>query len=281
MMANLTIHKTKCYTGLLWLVEAGRLLIKSPIKWAIMAICLVAMILVAYFAWNFLAERFFQPSSEMRVFVGLFFAWIWGFLLLGGLLVSAQSLDKKGHFFIYQLFAGIYSQFRDLVMSSIYSFFITMTVFLLFGITINMVLKILVIVLVILGFDSIERYDPYFTFLLMVFMLMPFTIMWFTPALVVFADKKPWRAIYDSLRIFMRRFLTLSLFWLSVGYLLLIMVDWKWVEPWIYHASYTTLALSGLAVGVGVIFLVLVVYVSYRQIIGEPSEVLVDSKQAA
>lgn len=275
-MANLTIHKTKFYAGLLWLVEVGRLFIKSPIKWLIIAICLAITIAAAYFSWAFLVILFFKSSYIASIFVGLFVLWIFSFLLFGGLLLSAQSLDEDDDLLIHYLYSGFYYKFRDLMIVSVCSILIIIGVTFLSSMMMGYILKLIVYLLGIFGLLLISQYQFYSILVAAIFMLFPFSVLWFAPALVVFNDKSPLRAIYDSLRIFMRNWLSLSLLWLFIG-VPSIMIGLKW-KRLIRESSDAILASLGFSVGLLPIFFALLVYVSYRQIIGEPSEVLADSK---
>lgn len=276
-MADLTIRKTRFYAGFSWLAEAARLFLKSSLMWLLMAIALCCTIFVFYGVFA-LSVTLLNPGVSYYTAIGLGSAvlWILCFPLFGGLLLSAEALDKGKRLLIRNIYAGFRYKFRDLLVLSVFALLLLALFSLLAEVAMRAIAALLVIGFCLFGFVASEVFSPSFAtienvfFLLphtvnIVFLLLLFAVIWFAPALVVLNDKTPLAAIRGSLRIFWRNWLSLPLLWLILG-LPIIFLGWKW-KQFARHMPDMMLTFLGCYIGLLPILCALLVYVSHRHIV--------------
>ena len=269
-MADLTIRKTRFYAGFPWLTEAARLFAKKPLMWLLMAIALCCTIFVFYGVFA-LSVTLLNPWISYYAAIGLRLAvlWILCFPLFGGLLLSAEALDKDNHLPILTIYAGFRYKFRDLAILSVCALLLLALFSLLWAIAIRAVAILLIAYFApmhpLLGYVMLEGLSPWFAAVSVIFHLIPFAVIWFAPALVVLNDKTPLAAIRGSLRILRRNWLSLPLLWLTLG-LPIIFLGWKW-KQFARHMPDMMLTFLGCYIGLLPILSALLVYVGHRHIV--------------
>ena len=228
-MDDLTIRKTRFYAGFSWLAEAARLLAKNPLMWLLMAIVLCLTIFVFYGVFALSVTLLGSGVSYYTAIgLGLAVLWILCFPLFGGLLLSAEALDKDNHLPIHNIYAGFRYKFRNLAILSVFALLLLALFSLLAEVAMKAIAALLVIGFGVFGFAASEVFSPSFATIENVFFLLPRTVnavflllllalVWFAIALVVLNDKKPLAAILGSLRIFWQNWLSLPLLWLTIG----------------------------------------------------------------
>ena len=265
-MADLTIRKTRFYAGFSWLAEAARLFFKSPLMWLLMAIVLCCTIFVFY---GVFALSVALLGSGVSIGLGSAVLWILCFPLFGGLLLSAEALDKDNRLPIRNIYAGFRYKFRDLAVLSVCALLLLALFSLLWAIAIRAVAILLIAYFApmhpLLGYAMLEGLSPWFAAVSVVFHLIPFAVIWFAPALVVLNDKTPLAAIRGSLRILRRNWLSLPLLWLTLG-LPIIFLGWKW-KQFARHMPDMMLTFLGCYIGLLPILCTLLVYVGHRHIV--------------
>ena len=265
-MADLTIRKTRFYAGFSWLAEAARLFLKSPLMWLLMAIALCCTIFVFY---GVFALSVALLGSGVSIGLGSAVLWILCFPLFGGLLLSAEALDKDNRLPIRNIYAGFRYKFRDLAVLSVCALLLLALFSLLWAIAIRAVAILLIAYFApmhpLLGYAMLEGLSPWFAAVSVVFHLIPFAVIWFAPALVVLNDKTPLAAIRGSLRILRRNWLSLPLLWLTLG-LPIIFLGWKW-KQFARHMPDMMLTFLGCYIGLLPILCTLLVYVGHRHIV--------------
>lgn len=228
-MGDLTIRKTRFYAGFSWLAEAARLLAKNPLMWLLMAIVLCCTIFVFYGVFA-LSVALPKPlvSYDAAIGLGLAVLWILCFPLFGGLLLSAEALDKDNYLPILNVYAGFRYKFRDLAILSVFALLLLALFSLLAEVAMKAVAALLVIGFRLFGLVASEVFSPSFAAIENIFFFLPRTVnavflllllalVWSATALVVLNNKKPLAAILGSLRIFWRNWLSLPLLWLTIG----------------------------------------------------------------
>ncbi len=276
-MADLTIRKTRFYAGFSWLAEAARLFLKSPLMWLLMAIALCFTIFVFYGVFS-LSVTLLGPGVSYYAAIGLGSAvlWILCFPLFGGLLLSAEALDKDNCLPIRNIYVGFRYKFRDLAVLSVFALLLLALFSLLAELAMKAIAALLVIGFGLFGFAASEVFSPSFATIETVFFFLPRTVnavflllllalVWSATALVVLNDKKPLAAIRGSLRIFWRNWLSLPLLWLMLG-LPIIFLGWKW-KQFARHMPDMMLTFLGCYIGLLPILCALLVYVSHRHIV--------------
>lgn len=276
-MADLTIRKTRFYAGFSWLAEVARLLAKNPLMWLLMATVLCCTIFVFYGVFA-LSVALPKPLVSYDAAIGLGSAalWILCFPLFGGLLLSAEALDKGNRLPILTIYAGFRYKFRDLSVLSMCALLLLALFSLLAEVAMKAIAALLVIGFGVFGFAASEVFSPSFAtienvfFLLrhtvnIVFLLLLLALVWFAIALVVLNDKKPLAAILGSLRILRRNWLSLPLLWLTLG-LPIIFLGWKW-KQFARHMPDMMLTFLGCYIGLLPILSALLVYVGHRHIV--------------
>lgn len=276
-MDDLTIRKTRFYAGFSWLAEAARLFLKSPLMWLLMAIALCFTIFVFYGVFA-LSVTLPKPLVSYYAAIGLGSAvlWILCFPLFGGLLLSAEALDKDNRLPILTIYAGFRYKFRDLAILSVCALLLLALFSLLAEVAMKAVAALLVIGFGVFGLVASEVFSPSFDAIENVFFLLPHTVnivflllllalIWFAIALVVLNDKKPLAAIRGSLRILWRNWLSLPLLWLMLG-LPIIFLGWKW-KQFARHMPDMMLTFLGCYIGLLPILCALLVYVGHRHIV--------------
>lgn len=276
-MGNLTIRKTRFYAGFSWLAEAARLLAKKPLMWLLMAIVLCCTIFVFYSVFS-LSVTLLNPGVSYYAAIGLGLAvlWILCFPLFGGLLLSAEALDKENRLPIRNIYAGFRYKFRDLAVLSVCALLLLALFSLLAEVAMKAVAALLAIGFRLFGLVASEVFSPSFAAIETVFFFLPRTVnavflllllavVWFATALVVLNDKKPLAAIRGSLRIFWRNWLSLPLLWLMLG-LPIIFLGWKW-KQFARHMPDMMLTFLGCYIGLLPILCALLVYVGHRHIV--------------
>ena len=269
-MNDLTIHKTRFYAGFSWLAEAVRLLAKNPLIWLLMAIVLWCTIFVFYGVFALSVTLLgSEVSYYTAIGLGLAVLWILCFPLFGGLLLSAEALDKDNHLPILTIYAGFRYKFRDLAILSVCALLLLALFSLLWAIAIRAVAILLIAYFApmhpLLGYVMLEGLSPWFAAVSVIFHLIPFAVIWFAPALVVLNDKTPLAAIRGSLRILRRNWLSLPLLWLTLG-LPIIFLGWKW-KQFARHMPDMMLTFLGCYIGLLPILCALLVYVGHRHIV--------------
>ena len=276
-MADLTIRKTRFYAGFSWLAEAARLFFKSPLMWLLMAIVLCCTIFVFYGVFA-LSVALPKPLVSYYAAIGLGSAvlWILCFPLFGGLLLSAEALDKDNRLPIRNIYAGFRYKFRDLAVLSVCALLLLALFSLLAEVAMKAVAALLVIGFGIFGFVASGVFSPSFatmeTFFFFlprtvnaVFLLLLLAVVWFATALVVLNDKKPLAAILGSLRIFWQNWLSLPLLWLTIG-LPIFFLGVKWYRL-AQNMPDMMLTFLGCYIGLLPILCALLIYASHRDIV--------------
>ena len=269
-MNDLTIRKTRFYAGFSWLAEVARLLAKNPLMWLLMAIVLCCTIFVFYGVFA-LSVTLLGPEVSYYTAIGLGLAvlWILCFPLFGGLLLSAEALDKDNRLPILNIYAGFRYKFRDLAILSVCALLLLALFSLLWAIAMKAVAILLIAYFApmhpLLGYVMLEGLSPWFAAVSVIFHLIPFAVIWFAPALVVLNDKTPLAAIRGSLRILRRNWLSLPLLWLTLG-LPIIFLGWKW-KQFARHMPDMMLTFLGCYIGLLPILCALLVYVGHHHIV--------------
>ena len=276
-MGDLTIRKTRFYAGFSWLAEAARLFLKNPLMWLLMAIVLCCTIFVFYGVFA-LSVALPKPLVSYYAAIGLGLAvlWILCFPLFGGLLLSAEALDKENRLPIRNIYAGFRYKFRDLAVLSVCALLLLALFSLLAEVAIKAIAALLVNGFGVFGFVASEVFSPSFAtienvfFLLphtlnIVFLLLLFAVVWSAIALVVLNDKTPIAAIRGSLRIFWRNWLSLPLLWLTIG-LPIFFLGVKWYRL-AENMPDMMPAFLGCYIGLLPIWSALLVYASHRHIV--------------
>ena len=272
-MADLTIRKTRFYAGFSWLAEAARLFAKSPLMWLLMAIALCCTVFVFY---GVFALSVALLGSGVSIGLGSAVLWILCFPLFGGLLLSAEALDKDNRLPIRNIYAGFRYKFRDLAVLSVCALLLLALFSLLAEVAMKAVAALLAIGFRLFGLVASEVFSPSFAAIENIFFFLPRTVnavflllllavIWFAPALVVLNDKTPLAAIRGSLRIFWRNWLSLPLLWLTLG-LPIIFLGWKW-KQFARHMPDMMLTFLGCYIGLLPILCALLVYVGHRHIV--------------
>lgn len=269
-MDDLTIRKTRFYAGFSWLAEAARLLAKNPLMWLLMAIVLCCTIFVFYGVFA-LSVTLLGPEVSYYTAIGLGLAvlWILCFPLFGGLLLSAEALDKDNRLPILNIYAGFRYKFRDLAILSVCALLLLALFSLLWAIAMKAVAILLIAYFApmhpLLGYVMLEGLSPWFAAVSVIFHLIPFAVIWFAPALVVLNDKTPLAAIRGSLRILRRNWLSLPLLWLTIG-LPIFFLGVKWYRL-AKNMPDMMLTFLGCYIGLLPILSALLVYVGHRHIV--------------
>lgn len=272
-MADLTIRKTRFYAGFSWLAEAARLLAKNPLMWLLMAIVLCCTIFVFY---GVFALSVALLGSGVSIGLGSAVLWILCFPLFGGLLLSAEALDKDNRLPILNIYAGFRYKFLDLAVLSVCALLLLALFSLLAEVAMKAVAALLAIGFRLFGFAASEVFSPSFAAIETVFFFLPRTVnavflllllalIWFATALVVLNDKKPLAAILDSLRIFWRNWLSLPLLWLTIG-LPIFFLGVKWYRL-AENMPDMMLTFLGCYIGLLPILCTLLIYVGHRHIV--------------
>ena len=265
-MGDLTIRKTRFYAGFSWLAEAARLFFKSPLMWLLMAIVLCCTIFVFY---GVFALSVALLGSGVSIGLGSAVLWILCFPLFGGLLLSAEALDKDNRLPIRNIYVGFRYKFRDLAVLSVCALLLLALFSLVWAVAMKAVAILLVAYFApmhpLLGYVMLEGLSPWLAAVSVVFHLIPFAVIWFAPALVVLNDKTPLAAIRGSLRILRRNWLSLPLLWLTLG-LPIIFLGWKW-KQFARHMPDMMLTFLGCYIGLLPILCTLLVYVGHRHIV--------------
>mgnify|MGYP000876201270 FL=1 len=276
-MADLTIRKTRFYAGFSWLAEAARLFFKSPLMWLLMAIVLCCTIFVFYGVFA-LSVALPKPLVSYYAAIGLGLAvlWILCFPLFGGLLLSAEALDKDNHLPIRNIYAGFRHKYCDLAILSVCALLLLALFSLLAEVAMKAIAALLMIGFGLFGFAASEVFSPSFAVIETVFFFLPRTVnavflllllalIWFAITLVVLNDKKPLAAILGSLRIFWRNWLSLPLLWLTIG-LPIFFLGLKWYRL-AENMPDMMLTFLGCYIGLLPILCALLVYVGHRHIV--------------
>lgn len=276
-MGDLTIRKTRFYAGFSWLAEAARLFLKSPLMWLLMAIVLCCTIFVFYGVFS-LSVALPKPLVSYDAAIGLGSAvlWILCFPLFGGLLLSAEVLDKDNHLPILTIYAGFRYKFRDLALLSVCALLLLALFSLLAEVAMKAIAALLVNGFGVFGLVASEVFSPSFATIENVFFLLPHTVnivflllllavVWSAPALVVLNDKTPLAAIRGSLRILWRNWLPLPLLWLTIG-LPIFFLGVKWYRLAENMPDMMPVFL-GCYIGLLPILCALLVYVGHRHIV--------------
>lgn len=276
-MGDLTIRKTRFYAGFSWLVEAARLLAKNPLMWLLMAIVLCLTIFVFYGVFALSVTLLGSGVSYYTAIgLGLAVLWILCFPLFGGLLLSAEALDKDNRLPIRNIYVGFRYKFRDLAILSVFALLLLALFSLLAEVAMKAIAALLMIGFGLFGFAASEVFSPSFAAIETVFFFLPRTVnavflllllalVWFAIALVVLNDKKPLAAILGSLRIFWRNWLSLPLLWLTIG-LPIFFLAVKWYRLAENMPDMMPAFLS-CYIGLLPILCALLVYVSHRDIV--------------
>ena len=276
-MGNLTIRKTRFYAGFTWLAEAARLFAQNPLMWLLMAIVLCCTIFVFYSVFS-LSVTLLAPGVSYYAAIGLgsTVLWILCFPLFGGLLLSAEALDKNNRLPIRNIYAGFRYKFHDLAILSVFALLLLALFSLLVEVAMKAIAALLVIGFGLFGFVASEVFSPSFATIETVFFFLPRTVnavflllllavVWFATALVVLNDKKPLAAILGSLRIFWQNWLSLPLLWLTIG-LPIFFLGVKWYRL-AENMPDMMLTFLGCYIGLLPILCALLVYVGHRHIV--------------
>lgn len=272
-MADLTIRKTRFYAGFSWLAEAARLLAKNPLMWLLMAIVLCCTIFVFY---GVFALSVALLGSGVSIGLGSAVLWILCFPLFGGLLLSAEALDKDNRLPIRNIYAGFRYKFRDLAVLSVCALLLLALFSLLAEVAMKAVAALLAIGFRLFGLVASEVFSPSFAAIENIFFFLPRTVnavflllllalVWSATALVVLNNKKPLAAILGSLRIFWRNWLSLPLLWLTIG-LPIFFLGVKWYRL-AKNMPDMMLTFLGCYIGLLPILSALLVYVGHRHIV--------------
>ena len=276
-MGDLTNSKTPFYAGFPWLTEAARLFAKKPLIWLLMAIALCCTIFVFYGVFALSVTLLDSwVSYHAAIGLGSVVLWILCFPLFGGLLLSAEALDKDNRLPILNIYAGFRYKFRDLAVLSVCALLLLVLFSLLEEVAMKAVAALLAIGFRLFGLVASEVFSPSFAaienvfFLLrhtvnIVFLLLLLALVWFAIALVVLNDKKPLAAILGSLRIFWRNWLSLPLLWLTIG-LPIFFLGLKWYRL-AENMPDMMLTFLGCYIGLLPILCALLVYVGHRHIV--------------
>ena len=276
-MGDLTIRKTRFYAGFTWLAEAARLFFKSPLMWLLMTIVLCFTIFVFYSVFS-LSVTLLNPevSYYAAIDLGSAVLWILCFPLFGGLLLSAEALDKDNRLPIRNIYVGFRYKFRDLAILSVFALLLLALFSLLAEVAMKAIAALLMIGFGLFGFAASEVFSPSFATIETVFFFLPRTVnavflllllalIWFAITLVVLNDKKPLAAILGSLRIFWRNWLSLPLLWLTIG-LPIFFLGLKWYRL-AENMPDMMLTFLGCYIGLLPILCALLVYVGHRHIV--------------
>ncbi len=162
-MADLTIRKTRFYAGFSWLAEAARLFLKSPLMWLLMAIALCCTIFVFYGVFA-LSVTLLNPWISYYAAIGLRLAvlWILCFPLFGGLLLSAEALDKDNRLPIRNIYAGFRYKFLDLAVLSVCALLLLALFSLVWAVAMKAVAALLAIGFRLFGLVASEVFSPSF-----------------------------------------------------------------------------------------------------------------------
>lgn len=276
-MGDLTIRKTRFYAGFTWLAEAARLLAKNPLIWLLMAIVLCCTIFVFYGVFALSVTLLgSEVSYYTAIGLGLAVLWILCFPLFGGLLLSAEALDKDNRLPIRNIYAGFRYKFRDLAVLSVCALLLLALFSLLAEVAMKAVAALLAIGFRLFGLVASEVFSPSFAAIETVFFFLPRTVnavflllllalVWFATALVMLNDKKPLAAILGSLRILRRNWLSLPLLWLTIG-LPIFFLGVKWYRL-AKNMPDMMLTFLGCYIGLLPILSALLVYVGHRHIV--------------
>ena len=276
-MGDLTIRKTRFDAGFTWLAEAARLLAKNPLMWLLMAIMLCCTIFVFYGVFALSVTLLDSwVSYHAAIGLGSVVLWILCFPLFGGLLLSAEALDKDNRLPILNIYAGFRYKFRDLAVLSVCALLLLALFSLLAEVAMKAIAALLAIGFRLFGFAASEVFSPSFAAIETVFFFLPRTVnavflllllavVWSAIALVVLNDKTPLAAILGSLRILWRNWLSLPLLWLTIG-LPLFFLGLKWYRL-AENMPDMTPAFLGCYIGLLPILCALLVYVSHRHIV--------------
>ena len=276
-MGDLTIRKTRFYAGFSWLAAAARLFFKSPLMWLLMAIVLCCTIFVFYGVFA-LSVALLGSGVSYYAAIGLGSAvlWILCFPLFGGLLLSAEALDKDNRLPIRNIYAGFRYKFRDLAVLSVCALLLLVLFSLLEEVAMKAVAALLAIGFRLFGLVASEVFSPSFAAIENIFFFLPRTVnavflllllalVWSATALVVLNNKKPLAAILGSLRIFWRNWLSLPLLWLTIG-LPIFFLGLKWYRL-AENMPDLMPAFLGCYIGLLPILSALLVYVGHRHIV--------------
>lgn len=276
-MADLTIRKTRFYAGFPWLTEAARLFAKNPLMWLLMAIALCCTIFVFSGVFS-LSVTLLGSWVSYHAAIGLGSAvlWILCFPLFGGLLLSAEALDKDNRLPIRNIYAGFRYKFRDLAVLSVCALLLLALFSLLAEVAMKAIAALLAIGFRLFGFAASEVFSPSFAAIETVFFFLPRTVnavflllllalVWSAAALVVLNDKTPLAAILGSLRIFWRNWLSLPLLWLTLG-LPIFFLGVKWYRL-AENMPDMMPAFLGCYIGLLPILCALLIYASHRHIV--------------
>lgn len=276
-MGDLTIRKTRFYAGFSWLAEAARLFFKSPLMWLLMVIMLCFTIFVFYGVFA-LSVTLLNPGVSYYAAIGLGSAvlWILCFPLFGGLLLSAEVLDKDNCLPTRNIYVGFRYKFRDLAILSVFALLLLALFSLLAEMAMKAIAALLVIGFGLFGFAASEVFSPSFAAIETVFFFLPRTVnavflllllalVWFAIALVVLNDKKPLAAIRGSLRILGRNWLSLPLLWLTIE-LPIFFLGLKWYRL-AENMPDMMPAFLGCYIGLLPILCALLIYASHRDIV--------------
>ena len=202
-MGDLTIRKTRFYAGFTWLAEAARLFAKKLLMWLLMAIALCCTIFVFYGVFALSVTLLDSwVSYHAAIGLGSVVLWILCFPLFGGLLLSAEALDKDNRLPIRNIYAGFRYKFRDLAILSLCALLLLALFSLLEEVAMKAVAALLAIGFRLFGLVASEVFSPSFAaienvfFLLrhtvnIVFLLLLLALVCFAISLVVLHDKKP------------------------------------------------------------------------------------------
>ena len=197
--------------------------------WLLMAIVLCCTISVFYGVFA-LSVALPKPLVSYDAAIGLGSAvlWILCFPLFGGLLLSAEALDKDNRLPIRNIYAGFRYKFRDLAVLSVCALLLLALFSLLAEVAMKAIAALLMIGFGLFGFAASEVFSPSFAAIENLFFLLPHTVnivflilllavVWSATALVVLNDKKTLAGIRGRLRILWRNWLSLPLLWLTIG----------------------------------------------------------------
>ena len=245
--------------------------------WLLMVIMLCFTIFVFYGVFA-LSVTLLNPGVSYYAAIGLGSAvlWILCFPLFGGLLLSAEALDKDNRLPIRNIYVGFRYKFRDLAVLSVFALLLLALFSLLAEVAMKAVAALLVIGFGLFGFVASEVFSPSFAAIETVFFFLPRTVnavflllmlalVWFAIALVVLNDKKPLAAILGSLRIFWRNWLSLPLLSLTIG-LPIFFLGLKWYRLAENMPDMMPAFLS-CYIGLMPILCTLLVYASHRDIV--------------
>ena len=245
--------------------------------WLLMAIMLCCTIFVFYGVFA-LSVTLPKPLVSYYAAIGLGSAvlWILCFPLFGGLLLSAEALDKNNRLPIRNIYAGFRYKFRDLAVLSVCALLLLALFSLLAEVAMKAIAALLVIGFRLFGLVASEVFSPSFAAIENIFFFLPRTVnavflllllalVWSATALVVLNNKKPLAAILGSLRIFWRNWLSLPLLSLTIG-LPIFFLGLKWYRLAENMPDMMPAFLS-CYIGLMPILCTLLVYASHRDIV--------------